>query len=145
MVRYMAQYCTSTTPVESSVALETAAVAETTTTSIEYYTTGRETPSKKSWYCNCATTTHVCGDLQKFKLSTEYTNREEREICNFNGRVAHEDIGHGDVHLRLRLPRGCHSIWKVFARNAFHLEGAYNSLSQSQLMDRVFQIGPVTG
>jgi hypothetical protein len=45
----MTQYCPSTAPVESSVATETAAAAETTTTSIEDYTTGREPPSKMSW------------------------------------------------------------------------------------------------
>jgi len=69
-VGLIAQYCPSTAPVESSAATETAAAAEMTTTSIEDYwttTTGREAPSKESWYLDCATTSHISGDQGKFK------------------------------------------------------------------------------
>jgi len=138
-VGHIARNCPSTAPVESSAATETAAAAETTTTSIEDYwmtTTGREAPSKESWYLDCATTSHVCGDRRKFERYTEYTKREEREIRDFAGRVAGKAIGHGDVRLRLRLPGGRRN--EVVVRNVLYVEGAHNSLSQSRLMICIF-------
>jgi len=118
-----------------------------TTTSIENYwmtVTNRESPSKESWYLDCATTSHICGDRRKFKLYTEYTKREEREIRDFAGRIAGKAIGYGDVRLRLRLQGYCRNH-EVVVRNVLHIEGAYNLLSQSQLMDRGLQIVPVNG
>jgi hypothetical protein len=85
-VGHIARYCPSTAPVESSAAKETAAAAETTTTSFENYlmtVTNRESPSMESWYLDCATTSHICGDRRKFERYTEYTKRDEREIRDF--------------------------------------------------------------
>jgi hypothetical protein len=93
---------------------------------------------------HCATTSHICGDRQKFEWYTEYTNREEREIGNFAGRVAGKAIRYEDVRLRLRLPGGRHHI-HVVVRNVLHIEGAHNSLSQSRVMDRGLWIVPVNG
>jgi len=145
-VGHIARYCPSTAPVESSAATETAAAAETTTTSIEDYwmtTTGREAPSKESWYLDCATTSHICGDRQRFERYTEYTKREEREIRDFAGMTVGKATGHGDVRLRLRLPGGRKHV--VVVRNILHVEGAHNSLSLSRLMDRGLWIFPVNG
>jgi len=142
-VGHIAQYCPSTAVVESAAPTETAAA---TTTSIENYwmtVTGRS-PSKESWYLDCATTSHICGDRRKFERYTEYTKREEREIRDFAGRVAGKAIGYGDVRLRLQLP-GYRRNHEVVVRNVLHIEGAHNSLSQSRLMDRGLQIVPVNG
>jgi len=106
-------------------------------------TTVREAPSKGSWYLDCATTSHICGDGRKFEQYTEYTKREEREIRDFAGRVAGKAIGHGDVRLRLRLPGGRTN--EVVVRNVLYVEGAHNSLSPSRLMDRGLLIVPVNG
>jgi len=150
---HIAQYCPSTAPVKSGAPTETAAAAAAaaaattmTTTSIENYwmtVTNGKSPSKESWYLDCATTTHICGDRRKFERYTEYTKREEREIRDFAGRVAGKAIGHGDVRLRLRLPGGRRN--EVVVRNVLHVEGAHNSLSQSRLMDRGLRIVPVNG
>jgi len=143
-VGHIARYCPSTAVVESTAPTETAAA--TTTTSIENYwmtVTNGESPSKESWYLDCATTTHICGDRRKFERYTEYTKREEREIRDFAGRVAGKAIGHGDVRLRLRLPGGRRN--EVVVRNVLYVEGAHNSLSQSRLMDRGLRIVPVNG
>jgi hypothetical protein len=155
-VGHIARYCPSTAPMESVAPMESAAQTETaaaaaaatTTTSIENYwmtVTNGKSPSKESWYLDCATTSHICGDRQRFERYTEYTKREEREIRNFAGRKAGKAIGHGDVRLRLRLPGGRHRIHEVVVRNVLHVEGAHNSLSQSRLMDRGLRIVPVNG
>jgi len=123
-----------------------ASAAATTTTSIENYwmtVTNGKSPSEESWYLDCATTSHICEDRQRFEWYIEYTKREEREIRNFAGRKAGKAIGQGDVWLRLRIPGGRRN--KVVVRNVLHVEGAHNSLSQSQLMDRGLQIVPVNG
>jgi len=145
---HIARYCPSTAPVESAAPTETtaAAAAATTTTSIENYwmtVTNGKSPSKESWYLDCATTTHICGDRQRFEWYTEYTKREEREIRDFAGRKAGKATGHGDVRLRLQLPGG--RKHEVVVRNVLHVEGANNSLSQSRLMDRGLRIVPVNG
>jgi len=112
-VGHIARYCPSTAPVESGAPTETAAATAAvaaattmTTTSIENYwmtVTGRS-PEKESWYLNCATTSHVCGDRQEFIRYTQYAKRDEREIHDFAGRVAGKAIGYGDARLKLRLP-----------------------------------------
>jgi len=145
---HIARYCPSTAPVVSGAPTETTAAAAATTmttTSIENYwmtVTGRS-PEKEGWYMDCATTTHICGDQQRFEQYTEYTKREEREICDFAGRKAGKATGHGDVRLRLRLPGG--RKHEVVVRNVLHVEGAPNSLSQSWLMDWGLRIVPVNG
>jgi len=156
-VGQIAWYCPSTAPVESTAPTETAAVAAAaaaaaamtmTTTSIENYwmtVTNGESPSKESWYLDCATTSHICRDRRMFERYTEYTKRDGPEIRDFAGRVAGKAIGHGDVRLRLRLPGGRHRIHEVVVRNVWHVEGAHNSLSQSRLMDRGLRIVPVNG
>jgi hypothetical protein len=147
-VGHIARYCPSTAPVESAAPTETAAAETTMTmTSIENYwmtVTGRS-PSKESWYLDCATTSHICEDRRKFEWYTEYTKRDGREIRDFAGTVAGKAIGHGDVRLRLRLPGGRHRIHEVVVRNVLHVEGAHNSLSQLRLMDRGLRIVPVNG
>jgi hypothetical protein len=63
-----ALYSPSSPQAERAAPTETAAA--TTTTPIEYYWMTvmiGESPSKKSWYLDCATTTHICGDQRKFK------------------------------------------------------------------------------
>jgi hypothetical protein len=118
------------------------------TTSIEkcwMTVTNGKSPSKESWYLDCATTSHICGDRQRFERYTEYTKREEPEIRNFAGRIAGKAIGHGDVRLRLRLLGGRHRIHEVVVRNVLHVEGAHNSLSQSRLMDRGLRTVPGNG
>jgi len=150
-VGHIARYCPGTAPVESRAPTETVAAAVATmmaTTSIENYwmtVTNGLSPSKKSWYLDYATTTHICGDRQKFEQYTEYTKREKREIRDFAGRVAGKAIGHGDVRLRLRIPGSRHHIHEVVVRNVLHVEGAHNLLSQSRLMDRGLRIVPVNG
>jgi len=146
-VGHIAQYCPSTAPVESGAPTETAAAATTKTTSIENYsmtvTTG-ESPLKESWYLDCVTTSHVCGDRQEFVRYTQYAKRDEREIHDFAARAAGKAIGYGDVRLRLRLP-GYRRNHEVVVRNVLHIEGAHNSLSQTRLMDRGLRIVPVKG
>jgi hypothetical protein len=65
-VGHIVRYCPSTARVESAALTETAAGATTmSTTSVENYwmtVTNRESPSKESWYLDCATTSHICGD-----------------------------------------------------------------------------------
>jgi hypothetical protein len=144
-VGHIARYCPSTAPVESIAPTETAPAMMTT--SIENYwmtVTNGQSPSKESWYLDCATTTHICGDWRKFERYTEYTKRAEREIPEFARRVAGKTIGHGDVRLMLRLPGG-RRIHEVLVRNILHVEGARNSLSELRLMDRGLQIVPVNG
>jgi hypothetical protein len=144
MKGHIARYCPSTAPVESAAPTETAAA---TTTSIKNYwmtVTNGKNPSKESWYLDCATTSHICGDRRKFERYTEYTQREELESCNLAGMIAGKAIGYGDVRLRLRLP-GYRRNLEVVVRNILHIEGAHNSLSQSRLMDRGLQIVPVNG
>jgi hypothetical protein len=139
------RYCPSNAPVESSASTETTAATATTTISIENHqmtVTGR-TPEKEGWYLDCATTCHICADTRKFEWYTEYTKRDGREINDFAGRVVGKAIGGGDVPLRLRLPGG--RTHEVVVRNILHVEGAYNSLSQSRLMDRELRIVPVSG
>jgi hypothetical protein len=135
--------------VESTAPTETAAAATTlATTSIENHwmtVTSGENPSKESWNLDCATTSHICGDQQRFERYTEYTKREGQEIRDFAGRVVGKAIGHGDVRLMLRLPGGRHRIHEVVVRNVLHVEGANNSLSQLRLMDRGLRIVPVNG
>jgi len=143
-VGHIAWYCPSTAPLESVA--PTATAAAMTTTSIEnYWMTfmNGESPSKESWYLNCATTTHICGDRRKFEWYIEYTKREEREIHDIAGRVAGKAIRHGDVRLRLRLPAGCRN--EVGVRKVLHVKGPHNSLSQSRLMDRGLRIVPGNG
>jgi len=89
--------------------------------------TGRSA-EKEGWYLDCATTSHVCGDRQKFEWHTEYTKREERENRHFAGRVAGNAIGYRDVRLRLRLP-GYRRNHEVLVRNVLHIEEAHNSRS----------------
>jgi hypothetical protein len=135
-------------PTETVTAAAAAATTTTTTTSIENYwmtVTNGKSPSKESWYLDCATTTHICGDRRKFEQYTEYTKSDGREIHDFAGMVAGKAIGRGDVRLRLRLPGGRHRIHEVVVRNVLHVEGAHNSLSQSRLMDRGLRIVPVNG
>jgi len=148
-VGHIARYCPSTAPVESGAPTETAAAAAATTmttTSVENYwmtVTNRESPSKESWYLDCATTSPICGDRRKFEQYTEYTKRSEREISDIAGRVAGKAIGHGDVRLRLRLPGGRRN--EVVVRNILYVKGAHNSLSQSRLLVRGLRIVPVNG
>jgi len=105
--------------------------------------TNGNSPSQQSWNLDCAPTTHICRDQRKFERYTDYSMTEERQICNFAGRVAGNDIGHRDVRLSLRLPGGCRN--EVVVRNVFYVKGAHNSLSQSRLMDQGLQIVPVNG
>ena len=144
-VGHIARYCPSTAPAESGAPTETAATTMTTTSIEDYWmtTTGREAPSKESWYLDCATTSHVCGDRRKFERYTEYTKREEWEIRDFAGRVAGKATGHGDVRLRLWSPGGRNH--EVVVRNVLLVKGVHNSLSQSRLMDRGLRIVPVNG
>jgi hypothetical protein len=118
-------------------------------TTIENYwvrdTGGKSAPSKESWYLDCASTSHVCGDRRKFARYTGFTKKDEREIRDFAGRVAGKAIGHGDVRLSFRLPGGRDRINEVVVRDVLHVEGAHNSLSQSRLMDRGLRIVPVNG
>jgi len=106
-------------------------------------TTGREAPSKESWNLDCATTAHICGDLQRFERYTEYTKREEREIHDLAGRKAGKATVHGDVRLILWLPGG--RKHEVVVRNVLHVEGAHNLLLQSWLIDQGLHIVPVNG
>jgi len=112
-VGHIARNCPSTAPVESAAPTET--VPAMTTRSIEDYwmtTTGREAPSKESWYLDCATTSHICGDRKRFERYTEYTKRDGQEIHDVAGRVAGKAIGvaeipdqeiaHGSFHRKLR-------------------------------------------
>jgi len=143
---HIARYCPSTAPVETRAPTETAATTMMTT-SIENYgmtVTNGKSPSKESWYLDCATTTHICRDQWKFERYTEHNTREEREIRDFAGRVAGKAIGHGDVRLRLRLP-GYRRNHEVVVGNVLNIEGAHNLLSQLRLMDRGLQIVSVNG
>jgi len=108
-------------------------------------TGGKPAPSKESWYLDCASTSHICGDRRKFARYTEFTKKDEREIRDFAGRVAGKAIGQGDVRLRFRLPGGRDRINEVVVRDVLHVAGAHNSLSQSRLMDRGLRIAPVNG
>jgi hypothetical protein len=101
-----------------------------------------DTPSKESWYIDCATTSHICGDRQKFVRYKQYAKREKREIRDFAGRVAGKAIGYGDVRLRLRLPEGHRN--EVVVRNVLHVDRAHNSLSQSQVIIRGYRLSQST-
>jgi len=153
-VGHIARYCPSTAPMECAAPIEstaptkTAATAATIATSIANYwmsVTNGESPSKESWYLECATTSHICRDRRMFERYMEYTKRDRQEICDSAGRVAGKAIRHGDVRLRFRLPGGRHRIHEVVVRNVLHVEGAHNSLSQSRLMGRGLRIVPVNG
>jgi hypothetical protein len=137
----------SVAPLVNAAPTETAATEATILTSIENYwmtVTNRESPSKETWYFDCATTSHICRDWRKFERYTEYTKRKERGIRYFDKRVPVKAIGYGDIPLRLRLPGYCRNHEAV-VRNVFHIEEAHNSLSQSQLMDQGLLIVPVNG
>jgi hypothetical protein len=114
-------------------------------TTIENYwvtdTGGKTAPSKESWYLDCASTSHICGDRRKFVRYTGFAKKDEWEIRNFAGRVAGKAVGQGDVQLKFRLP-GNHEH-EVVVRDVLHVAGAHNSLSQSRLMDRGLPIVPV--
>ena len=117
-----------------------------TTTSIENYwmtVTGRSL-EKESWYFDCATTSHVCGDRPELVQYTQYAIRDQWEIHDFAGRVAGKAIRYGDMRLRLRLP-GYRRNHEVVVRNVLHMEGAHKVLLQSRLMDRGLRIVPVNG
>jgi len=144
-VGHIARYCPSTAPLESAAPTETAAA--TTTSSIENYwmtVTSGESPSKESWYLDCTTTSHICGDWQQFVRYTQYAKRDHREIHDFAGWVAGKAIGYGDLRLSLRLP-GYRRNHVVVVRNIWRIEGAHNSLSKSRLMDRGLQIVSLNG
>jgi len=137
---------------ESSAKDDTITTRVSTETIENYWvkdTGGNTTPSKESWYLDCASTSHICGDRRKFAGYTGFTKKDEREIHDFAGKVAGKAIGHGDVRLRLRLPgsrtHGGHRVHEVVVRDVLHVAGAHNSLSQSRLMDRGLQIVPGNG
>jgi len=137
-VGHIVRYCLSTAPMVSAASMvsaaptETAATAAMTTTSIENYwmTVTCRSPEKEGRYLDCAMTSYVCGDQQKFERYTEYTKRDGREIRDCAVPVAGKGIGHRDVRLRLRLPGCRHHINEVVVRNVLHVEGTHNSLSQ---------------
>jgi len=146
-VGHIARYCPSTVPVDNSAPTETAAAAETMSTSIENHwmtVTGRS-PEKVGWYLDFAMTSHICGDRRKFEWYTEYTKRHGQELREFKGRVAGKAIGHGDVRLRFWHPGGRHHMHEVVVRNVLHVEEAHNSVSQSWLKDWGLQIVPFNG
>jgi hypothetical protein len=134
--------CTETSAKDDTI------TARVSTETIENYwvtdTGGKTAPSKESWYLDCASTSHICGDRRKFVRYTGFTKKDEREIRDFAGKVAGKAIGQGDVRLRLRLP-GYRRINEVVVRDVLHVAGAHNSLSQSRLMDRGLRIVPVNG
>jgi hypothetical protein len=117
------------------------------TTTIKNYrvtdTGGRTAPSKESWYLDCASTSHICGDRRKFVRYTGFTKKDEREIRDFAGRVVGKAVGQGDVRLKFHLPGN--SEHEVVVRDVLHVKGAHNSLSQSRLMDWGLRIVPVHG
>jgi hypothetical protein len=120
--------------------------AEMTTTIENYWVTdtgGKTAPSKESWYLDCASTSHICGDRRKFVRYTGFTKKDERDIRDFAGRVAGKAVGQGDVRLKFRLPGNREH--EVVVRDVLHVAGAHNSLSQSRLMDRGLRIVPVNG
>jgi len=89
-------------PAVTKESTETAAKDDTITTArvsaktIENYwvtDTGRKTvPSKESWYLDCASTSHICGDRRKFVWYTGFTKKDEREIRDFARMVAGKAI-----------------------------------------------------
>lgn len=90
-------------------ATETAAAAETTTISIKdnsMTTTGSNAPSMMRRYLDCATTSHICGDEQRIEWYTEYSKRDELEICDFAGRKAGKATMRSKVQLRHQSPGG---------------------------------------
>jgi hypothetical protein len=105
--------------------------------------TNGKSPSNDSWYFHCVTATHICGDQQWFEQYIEHTNREEREICDCTTSKVGKATRHGDLRMRLRLPRG--KKLEVAVRNVLPIKAAHNSLSQQRLMDRGMQIVPVNG
>jgi len=114
---------------------------------IEHYwvtdTGGKTAPSKESWYLDCASTSHICGDRRKFVRYTGFTKQDEREFRDFAGRIAGKAVGQGDVRLKFRLPGNREH--EVVVRDVLHVEWAHNSLSQSRLMDWGLRIVPVNG
>jgi len=126
--------------------------AEMTETIENYWVTdtgGQTAASKQSWYLDCASTSHICGDRRKFAGYTRFAKKDDRDICDFAGTVAGMAMGHGDVRLRLRLPGSCthkgHGVYEVVMRDVLHVAEAHNSLSRSRLMDRGLRIIPVNG
>jgi hypothetical protein len=116
-------------------------------TTIENYwvtdTGGKTAPSKESWYLDCASTSHICGDRRKFVRYTGFTKQDEREFRDFAGRIAGKAVGQGDVRLKFRLPGNREH--EVVVRDVLHVERAHNSLSQSRLMDRALRIVAFNG
>jgi len=145
----VAKESTETTAKAMDDTITTARDSVEMTTIIENYwvtdtTGGKTAPSKESWYLDCASTSHVCGDQRMFARYTGFTKKDEREIRDFAGKVAGRAIGQGDVRFSLRLPGYCR-IDEVVVRDVLHVAGAHNSLSQSRLMDRGLRIVPVNG
>jgi len=67
---------TETRPKDDTI---TAARVSAEMTTIENYwvtdTGGKTAPSKESWYLDCASTSHICGDRRKFARYTGFTRR----------------------------------------------------------------------
>jgi len=78
------------------------------TKTIENYwvtdTGGKTAPSKDSWYLDCASTSHICGDQRKFAGYMGFPKKDERVIRDCAGKLAGKAIGQGDVQLSFRLP-----------------------------------------
>jgi hypothetical protein len=121
-------------------------LAEMTTPIENYWVTdtgGKTAPSKESWYLDCSSASHICGDRRKFVRYRGFTKKDEREIRDFAVRVAGKAVGQGDVRLKFCLPGNREH--EVVVRDVLHAAGAHNSLSQSRLMKRGLPIVPVNG
>jgi len=106
-------------------------------------TGGKMAPSKESWYLNCTSTSHICGNRRMFVRYMGFTKQDDQEIRDSARREAGKAIGHGDVRLSFCLPGNREH--EVVVRDVLHVEGAHDSLSQSKLMDRGLWIVPVNG